>query len=108
MPVFDAVWLVAGGAEAFLPVRLIFRVVPLKPVYLAVAIEGKDVGSNTVEKPAVVVDYQDTAGEIFQGVFQCPHGVYVEIVRGLVQQEHNALGSPSLFNNYEDYRRLLS
>src|SRR3972149_8313868 len=35
-----------------------------------------------------MADYHDTTGEIFQGVFQRPHGVYVEIVRGLVQQKH--------------------
>ena len=65
MPVFDAVGLVVCCAEAFFPVRLIFRVVPFKPKDLAVALEGKDVGSDTVEEPAVVADYQDTAGEIF-------------------------------------------
>ena len=80
MPVFYAMGLVVSRAETFLSIRLVFGIVSFKPDDFAVALEGKDVGGNSVKKPAVVADYHDTTGEIFQGVFQCPHGVYVEIV----------------------------
>ena len=88
MPVFDAMGLVVCRAETFFSIRLVFGIVSFKPDDFTVSLEGKDVGGNSIQEPAVMADYHDTTGEIFQGVFQCPHGVYVEIVRGLVQQKH--------------------
>ena len=88
MPVFDAVRLVVCRAETFFPVLLVFGIVSFKPDDFTVSLEGKDVGGNPVQKPAVMADHHDTTGEIFQSVLQCTHGVYVEIVCGFVQQKH--------------------
>src|SRR3989304_1616975 len=88
MPVFDTMGLDVCRAERFFPICLVFGIVSLKPDDFTIALEGKDVGGNPVQKPAVMADYHDTTGEIFQGVFQGSHGVYVEIVCGFVQQKH--------------------
>lgn len=70
MPVFDAVGLVFCNAKTFFSIRFIFGIVSFKPEGFAVSLEGKDVGSDPIEEPAVMADRQDTTGEIFQGVFQ--------------------------------------
>ena len=42
----------------------------------------------TVKEPAVVADHYGTAGEVLQAFLQCTQGVDVDIVRGLVEQQH--------------------
>ena len=44
-------------------------------------------GGDTIQKPAVVADHHRTAAEIFQGFFQCPQGVYVQVVGWLVKEQ---------------------
>ena len=84
MPVFDAVGLLRRQSETSIPVRFIIGKISFKPDDFTVPLECKDMGGYSVEKPAVMADHQDTTGENFQGIFQSPHGVYIEIVRGFV------------------------
>src|SRR6185369_13282165 len=76
--VLDAVRLVRLGAEAALAVGLIAFVVALEPDHLRVALEGQNVGGDTVEEPAVVADHHRAAGEGDERIFQSPQGVDVE------------------------------
>jgi hypothetical protein len=50
------------------------------------------VGGDAVQKPAVMADDHGAAAEVFQGLFQRPHGVDVQVVGGFVQQQHIGSG----------------
>ena len=54
------------GADAPATVGFVIAVVALEPDNLAVALEGEDVGGDSVEKPAVVGDDDRAAGKIEQ------------------------------------------
>ena len=60
---------------------------PMKENHLAVAFKGQDMGGDAVQEPAVVADHHGTAAEIFQGFFQRPQGVDVQVVGRLVQED---------------------
>ena len=51
---------------------------------------------DAVEEPAVVRDHDGTAGEAEQRVFERAQGVDVEIVGGLVEQQHVAAAAQQL------------
>src|SRR3990172_962447 len=87
VPVLDAVGLICGSAETGLSVRLIFRVVSLKPDHLAVPLKRKPMGGDTVEEPAVMADDYGTACKILQRLFQGAHGVYVQIIGRFIEQK---------------------
>src|SRR5579884_3115230 len=74
-------------AEPFLPVGFVLAVVAFEPDDAAVALEGQDVGGDTVQEPAVVAAHDGAAAEGFEPFFQRAQGVHVEIVRRLIQQD---------------------
>src|SRR5271169_2191504 len=69
-------------------VLLIVLEVAFEPFDMAVAFEGQHVGGDAVEEPAVVADDHGAAGEIFQRLFERAQGIDIEIVGGLVEQQH--------------------
>ena len=66
--------------------------IAFEPFDMAVVFEGQDVGRDAVEKPAVMADDDGAAGEILQRLFQRAQGIDVEIVGGLVKQQHVGAG----------------
>lgn len=82
-----------GGivAEALLAVLLILRVASFKEIHLRVALEGENMGADTVEEPAVVAYDHGTAGKVFQALFQSTHSVDIDIVGRLVEEQHVGL-----------------
>src|SRR5712664_93788 len=77
------------------PAHLVFFIIleiAFEPFDMAVAFEGKDVGGDTVEEPAVMADDHGAAGEILQRLFQRAQRVDVEIVGRLVEQQHIGAG----------------
>jgi diguanylate cyclase (GGDEF)-like protein len=68
--------------------HVVLRVVPVEEDHPAVALEGQDVRGDAVQEPAVVADDHGAAGEVLQGLFQGAHGVHVQVVGRLVQQQH--------------------
>ena len=77
-------------AEALATVLLVLGVGTLEEEYLAIALVGKDVGADTVQEPTVVTDYHSTASKGLETFLQGTEGVDVNIVGGLVEQEHIA------------------
>ena len=75
------------GADAAFAVGFIVLVVTLEPDHLAVTLESEHVGGDAIQEPAVMADDHGAAGEIEKRIFQCPEGVDVEIVGGLVEEE---------------------
>ena len=55
-----------------------------------IAFGGQDVGSDTVEKPAIVRNHQHAGGEFQQGIFQRAQRFHIEVVRRFVQQQYIA------------------
>ena len=55
-----------------------------------VALEGQHVGGDAVEEPAIVADDHGAAGEGLEAVLEGPQRVDVEVVGGLVEQQHVA------------------
>ena len=78
-------------AEAFLAVLLVLGVATLEEVDLRVALEGEDMGADAVEEPAVVADDHSAAGEVLEALLQGTHGVDVDVVGGLVEEQHVGL-----------------
>ena len=74
--------------EALLSILFIFRISTLEEVDLRVALEGEDMRADAVEEPAVVTDDHGAAGEVLQTLLQGTHGVDVDVVGGLVEQQH--------------------
>src|SRR5262249_2098181 len=79
-------------AEAALLVFLIVGEVALEPLHVALPLEGEHVGGDAIEEPAVVADDDRAAGEILERLFERTQGVDVEIVGGLVEQDHVGAG----------------
>ena len=71
---------------------LVFGITTFVPIEFAVAFEGKDVCTNTVEEPAIVGDYYCTASEVLQTFFQRAESVNIDIVGWLIKQEYVGLG----------------
>ena len=69
-------------------VGFVFVVISFEEPHLRVAFEGKDVRRDAVEEPAVVAHDEDGAGKFAERIFQRAQRLYVEIVRGFVQQQH--------------------
>jgi hypothetical protein len=88
LPVLDPVRLVGCGPQAGPFVSLILGVVSIKPDDIAVALEGDYVCRDPVEKPPVVTYHYGAPSEILESVFQRAHGVNVEVICRLVEQNH--------------------
>ena len=52
------------------------------------ALEGENMRGDPVQEPPVVADHHGAAREVFQALFKRPHGVHVDVVRGLVEKQH--------------------
>ena len=78
-------------AEAARLVNLVVGVAALEEEHLAVALEGKDVGADAVEEPAVVADYHGAAGKRLKTFLQRTQRVDINIVGRLVEKQHVAL-----------------
>src|SRR5258706_4197210 len=83
-------------AEALLLVLFIVVIVAVEERDLRIAFERQDMSRDPVEKPAIVRDHQDAAGEFEQCVLERPQGLDIEIVRRLVEQQHIAAGDQRL------------
>src|SRR4026207_2199851 len=81
-------WCLSSRSETLFLISLVIRVVAFKPKHFAVAFKRENVRRDPVEKPAVVRDYYRTSGEIFKRFLKCAQGVYVEIVRRLIEQQN--------------------
>ena len=71
-------------------VGLVLGVVALEIEDTPLPFEGEDVGTDTVEEPAVVADDDGTAGKGLKTFLQSTESVDVDIVRRLVEQQHIA------------------
>ena len=91
LSVFDAAGYRCAGTQTLSAIRFIFRPVPLEKRYTAVPFKGEDMGGDAIQKPSIVADDHRTAAEIKKGFFQGPQGVHIQIVGGLIQQEHIGL-----------------
>ena len=77
--------------QALSLIRLVLRVVALEIEDTPFAFEGQDMSADTVEEPTVVADDDGTAGKGLKTFLKSTEGVDVDIVRGLVEQQHVAL-----------------
>src|SRR5687768_7051816 len=77
-------------AETTLAVRFIIRVVALEPHHAPLVLEGKHVGRDAIEKPAVVADDHRASREGKQSVLEGTKRVDIEVVRRLVEQQEIA------------------
>ena len=57
--------------EAACLVNLVLGVAALEVEHLAIALEGKDVGADTVEEPSVVTDDDSTSGKSLKTFLKC-------------------------------------
>src|SRR5262245_60025873 len=76
------------GSEPAHLVLLVVLEVALEPLDVAIALERQNVRGDAVEEPAIVADDDRAAGEILERLLERAQRVDVEIVRGLVEQEH--------------------
>src|SRR5690242_4300581 len=76
--VADAMRLVGLLAEPRLAVGLVGLEVALEETHHGLALEGEDVGGDTVQEPAVVGDHHHAAGELEQRLLERAQRVHVE------------------------------
>ena len=82
--------LVGVGTETLVALDLVVGEVALEPADLGVAFEREHVGGDAVEEPPIVADHHRAAREREQRVLERAHGVDVEVVGRLVEQQHVA------------------
>ena len=87
LSILDSVGAIGFTPKAQLPVVIVFRVVPVEPDRPAVALEREDVSGNAIQKPAIVTDDDRASGEVEKGIFQGAHGVHVQVVGRLIQEQ---------------------
>ena len=85
--VFDTVRLVGVNAQAAFSVCLVLAVITVKILNVRIALKRQNVRCDAVEKPPVVTYHNSTARKVFESFFKRTHGVYIEIVCRLVQQD---------------------
>ena len=88
MPVFDSLRLISGGPETGFAVGLVFGIVAVEPDHPAVAFKGQDMGGDAIQEPAVMADDDSAAGEVFEGLFQGPQGVDIEVIGRFIKQDN--------------------
>src|SRR6516164_9207040 len=76
------------GAEPAHLVLLVLLEVAREPLDVAVALERQNVRGDAVEEPAIVADDDGAAGKILERLLERAQRIDVEIVRGLVEQQH--------------------
>ena len=80
--------LVGRGSQTAATVGFVVGIVAGEPHHLRASLEGQDVSSDPVEKPAVVTHDDDAAREIEERVLQGPEGVDIQVVCRLVKEQH--------------------
>ena len=68
-------------------VDFVLRIAALEEEDLTIALEGKNVGTDTVEEPAVVADNHSTTGKCLQTFLQGTQRVHVDIVGWLIEEQ---------------------
>ena len=77
-----------GRTKFFASPRFVLTEVAFEPPHLAVALEGKDVCGNSVEKPSIVADDDGASRERFEGIFERTQCVDIEVVCWLVKKKN--------------------
>ena len=72
-------------------VDFILRIAALEEEDLTIALEGKNVSTDSVEESAVVADYHSTTGKCLQTFLQGTQRVHVDIVGWLIEEQYVAL-----------------
>ncbi len=84
--------LIGVVTEAAFAVGLVLAVIAVKVLDMTVAFERENMRGDTVEKPAVMRNYDRAAGKIFERLFKGSHRVYIKIVSGLVEEKNVSTG----------------
>src|ERR1700691_1682382 len=79
-------------AEAAHLVFFVILEIAFEPFDMAVPFERQNMRRDAVEEPAVMADDPGTAGEILQRLFERAQRIDIEIVGGLVEQQHIGAG----------------
>jgi hypothetical protein len=79
--------LIGDGAEACVAVSFIGGVVAFEPDDPALSFEGEDVRRDPIEEPTVVANDDGAAGEVLESLFERTHGVDIEVIGRLVEEE---------------------
>ena len=74
------------SSQTCFAILFVVRIVTFEPNNFTVAFERQHVRRNPIEKPTIVRDNDNATGKTLQGLFQRTQGVYVQIVRRLIQQ----------------------
>ena len=85
--ILKPLWLVGGNAETFAALLFVGLVIPFAPMDVGVSFKGENMGSDSVEEPAIMADHHDTADEVQDRLFQRTQGINIKIVRRFVEQQ---------------------
>src|SRR2546430_2570315 len=84
------------GPDGLAHVLLVRLVVALEPLDTAVALEHEHVRRDPVEEPPIVADDHNTPREIEDRFLERAQRVHIQVVRGLVKQQHVAARAQEL------------
>jgi hypothetical protein len=86
-PIYIAVGAFCGIPEPLPPPFGIFRPVAIVPDYFPV-FKSENVGSDTIEEPAIMAYHKADPGKGIQRFFQAAESVHVKIIGRLIKEEY--------------------
>ena len=90
--VFNPMRLIGVVTQTTFPVGLVLAVITVKILDVRIALERQNVRRDAIEKPAVMAYYDSTTRKVFERFFERTHGIYVEVVCGLVEEKDVSSG----------------
>ena len=84
--------LISDGTEPCLSIGLVGGVVAFEPDDPTLSFKGEDVRRDPIEEPAVVTNDDRAASEVLESLFERPHGVDIEVIRRLIEEEDVGAG----------------
>ena len=84
--------LVGVVAEAAFAVGFVFTVIAIKIFDMAVTLKRQNMSRDAVEKPAIMANYDGTAGKVFECFLKRAHRVDIDVIGRLIEQQDIGAG----------------
>ena len=94
--VLDPVRLIGFVTEASFSIVLVLAVVAVKVLHMTVAFKRQNMRRDPIQEPAVMANYDRTAREVLERLFEGSHRIDVQVVCRFVKKEDISPGSKHL------------
>ena len=80
--------LIRSGSQPLFAIGFVFGIITVEPDHFAITFECQDVCGDAIEKPAIVGNYDNAAGEVFQRFLERAQSIHIQIIGRLIEQQH--------------------